>query len=72
MWLESSPRLRKAYDTSPRNQQVIESAVRAACEEQRVASLKLRAEGLQMNEAEDLTAQAMWTPPTWLTRKLCP
>jgi hypothetical protein len=45
-WLESSPRLRKAYDKSPQNKHVLESAVRGRVFEEWEASLKLRAEGL--------------------------
>lgn len=68
-WLENSPRLRTAVSTSPRNQHALESAVRAAVEEQRVAELQLRAAGLPQHEAEALTAPAMWTPPTWPRRQ---
>jgi hypothetical protein len=71
-WLESSPRLRQAYHSSPRKKHGLESAVRAVVEEQRVAELKARASGLTLEQAQELTKPAMWTPPTWPIRKTSP
>ena len=63
-WLENSRRLRRAAQ-QPFNRHRIESAVRGAVEAQRVAELQARAAGLSLEQAKDLTAPAMWTPPTW-------
>lgn len=66
-WLESSPRLRKAYYQNKTNRHGLESLVRAKVEEQRVAELKLRAQGLTFEQAQELTKAAMWAPPRWPT-----
>jgi len=71
-WLESSPRLRKAYYQSPKNRHVLESLVWEKVEEQRVAELKARASGLTLEQAEERTKPAMWTPPTWPTTPMSP
>jgi hypothetical protein len=71
-WLESSPRLQKAYHQSGRNRHVLESLVRHKVEAQRVAELKARANGLSLEAAQALTKPAMWIPPTWPTTSTSP
>lgn len=71
-WLESSPRLQKAYRLSPRNKHALENLVRVRVEEERVAALHLRAQGMTFEQAEEVTKPAMWTPPTWPTLKMKP
>jgi hypothetical protein len=66
VWLENSPTLRRAY-RNPANRETIDQLVRQAVFDQDVAELKLRANGIPQHEAEDQTAPAMWTPPTWST-----
>src|SRR6266571_1835432 len=72
VWLESSPRLRKAYYQSARNRHVLENLVRQRVWEQALAELKVRASGLTLEQAEELTKPAMWTPPTWPTTPTSP
>jgi hypothetical protein len=65
VWLQASPALERAYQHPP-NRPVLENAVRAAVEQARVAELKYRAEGSTLEQAQELTRPAMWTPPTRL------
>jgi hypothetical protein len=72
VWLENSPKLRKAYHLSERNKRVIQNAVRQAVERQRGEELGHRADGLSFDQAQELTNPAMWTPPTWPIAKKSP
>jgi hypothetical protein len=64
VWLENSPTLNRAYRNLA-NREAIDQLVRQAVFDQDVAELQLRANGVPQHEAEDQTAPAMWTPPTW-------
>lgn len=63
VWMESSPKLRKAYQSSPQMKQDLESAARLAVHAAHVEELQLRAKGMQQHEAEEFTRPAVWTPP---------
>jgi hypothetical protein len=64
VWRENSPRLKRAHQ-NPTYREAVEQLLRQAVFDQGVAELKLRASGLSIEEAEDLTEPAMWTPPRW-------
>lgn len=69
VWLENSTRLKKAYHCSPRNKRAIENLVRTRVHEEFLAALHLRARGMTVEQAEEVTKPVMWTPPTWPIRK---
>jgi hypothetical protein len=66
-WLDNSPLLRKAYRSSLNNRAIVENAVRLKVAETLDAELLLRAQnpGLSVEEAQQFTRPAMWTPLTW-------
>lgn len=64
-WLENSPALKAQYEASPRNRASLENAVRLKLGETFAEELKLRAQGMTQEQAEEFTRPAMWTPPTW-------
>ena len=64
VWLDNSPRFRAAY-SDPLNRLALENAVRERVQAAWLEQMHHRAAGRSPEEAEDLTAPAMWTPPTW-------
>ena len=64
-WLENSPDLRRRYQQSPTQRLDIENAARLAYFAAWSQALQLRASGLTLEEAQEHTRPALWTPPTW-------
>jgi hypothetical protein len=64
-WLANSPGLKRQHQSKAGRKQV-ENAVRTAVFGALVANLDLRAQGLPIEQAMELTQPAMWTPPTRL------
>jgi hypothetical protein len=58
-WLGNSRPLRQAHASNPTNRLLIESAVRQAVFDPHVAEMKYRAEGLSLEQAQELTRPSM-------------
>lgn len=64
-WLRCSPRLRAAYRRNGSNRRLLENAARLSVWEALTQELAYRAEGWTLEQAQELTRPAMWTPPRW-------
>jgi hypothetical protein len=68
-WLDNSPSLAKAYQMSPQHRSDLENAVRLRVDAAFTKELQLRAapSNLTVEQAQEQTRPAMWTPPIWPT-----
>ena len=66
-WLDNSPQLAKAYQMSPAHRSDLENAVRLRVSATFAKELQLRAapSSLTVEQAQEQTRPAMWTPPIW-------
>jgi hypothetical protein len=64
-WLDNSPQLQRLYDESPEHRTSLQNAVRARVDHTFAEELRLRAQGLSHEQAEEFTRPSMWAPPTW-------
>ena len=66
VWLQNSLDLRRLHQT-PAGRPKVERAVRAAVDGAHEAELLYRGQGMPYEQATELTAPSMWTPPTMST-----
>jgi hypothetical protein len=63
VWLENSPSLRRLYGSGQPGREDVENAVRPAVHQAHYQELSLRAQGMTIEQAQEFTRPAMWTPP---------